>query len=155
MMFAALRVCLQVLGVSALAIAASILILGAEKTAGMVEWGFATLFRWSGPSSGAWPPTMDSELRFYAALWGAYGVVVLAAARDLSARLGYVPWLAAVFFAGGLGRLASYLGVGPPHPFFTLLMIIELLLPLALFGLWRGARRGATRPPVGGSTAAR
>jgi hypothetical protein len=101
----------------------------------MAEKLFGALFQWSAPLSGPWPPTMDSELRFYAALWGAYGFVLLAVASDLTSRAHLVPWLAAVVFAGGLGRVVSYLSLGPPHPFFMLLMAIELLLPPVILGL--------------------
>ncbi len=140
-MLAPLRILLALLGAAAIAIAASILFLGAEATAWTAERTFSALTGWPGPLSSHWPPTMDSELRFYAALWGAYGVLLLMTARDMR-RLGHlVPWLAAVFFVGGLGRLLSRLSEGPPHPFFTLLMGIELALPPILVLLWLGARR--------------
>ena len=61
-------------------------------------------------------------------------------ARDLVARLSLVPWLAGVFFVGGVGRALSYAAVGAPHPFFLLLMALELTTPLLLAGLWLGAR---------------
>lgn len=83
---------------------------------------------------------MDSELRFYAALWGAYGIVVLRTARNLTKRLHETPWLAAVFFLGGIGRGLSVISVGEPHPFFTLLMAVELVLPVVMIALWLGAR---------------
>jgi len=140
-MLTALRVCLLVLGLSAVAIALSIFLFGARFTAGSAEALFSTVSGWRGPPTGPWPPTMDSELRFYAALWGAYGVVVLRAARDLTNRLAEIPWLAGVFFAGGVGRVLSRLSVGAPHPFFTLLLGIEILLPLVLVALWYAASR--------------
>ena len=144
-MLTALRILLVTLGASAVLIAASILLLGAEATAAAAERVFAALSGWRGPPSGPWPPTMDSELRFYAALWGAYGVMLVAAARDLPARLAWVPWLALVFFVGGVGRALSHVAVGAPHPFFTLLMAIELGLPPVLGLLWLGARRKGAR----------
>ena len=49
---------------------------------------------------------------------------------------GRVPWLAAVFFVGGAGRAFSWLMIGAPHPFFLLLMTIELALPPLLVLLW-------------------
>ena len=79
---------------------------------------------------------MDSELRFYAALWGAYGVMLALAAWDYAGWAVRVPWLAAVFFVGGLGRAFSWLVVGVPHPFFLLLMTTELALPPLLALLW-------------------
>jgi hypothetical protein len=139
-MLRAIRICLFVLGASAIGIALSILLLGAETTASLAEWGFGAVSGWRGPPSEHWPPTMDSELRFYAALWGAYGIVVLRAALNLADRLSEVPWLAGVFFAGGVGRVLSRLSTGAPHPFFTLLMTIELVLPVVLIGLWLGAQ---------------
>jgi Domain of unknown function (DUF4345) len=143
-MLNALRICLVVLGVSAGAIALSILTLGAEATATMGEHGFSMISHWRGPPSEHWPPSMDSELRFYSALWGAYGIVVLRTAWSLPQRLRETPWLAAIFFVGGLGRVLSRLNIGAPHPFFTLLMVIELTLPVLMTLLWLGAR--APRP---------
>jgi len=136
----ALAILLAVLGVSAIAIAGSILILGAGATAASGEAVFAALTGYGGPPSPAWPPSMDSELRFYAALWGAYGIVLVMTARRLDLHLARVPWLAAVFFAGGVGRLVSQVEVGAPHPFFTLLMAIELATPPILILLWLGCR---------------
>jgi hypothetical protein len=79
---------------------------------------------------------MDSELRFYAPLFGAYGMLMLWTAQDLFVRNYLIPWLAAVFFLGGLGRVLSYAAVGAPHPLFVVLMAIELLMPPVLVGLW-------------------
>ena len=90
---------------------------------------------------------MDNELRFYAALWGAYGVVLLLAARDYTGWAVRVPWLAAVFFVGGAGRAFSWLMIGAPHPFF-LLLTIELALPPLLVLLWW--RAGGPSPEHGG-----
>ena len=90
---------------------------------------------------------MDNELRFYAALWGTYCVVLLLAARDYIGWAVRVPWLAVVFFVWGAGRAFSWLVVGAPHPFFLLLMTIELALPPLLVLLWwragTTARRGS------------
>jgi hypothetical protein len=142
-MLPALRICLAALGASAVAIALSILLLGAWATASMAESVFDAVSGWRGPPSGPWPATMDSELRFYAALWGAYGALLLRAAWSGPRALSQTPWLAAVFFAGGVGRLLSRLSVGAPHPFFTLLMLIELSLPALMVLLWLGARTSA------------
>jgi hypothetical protein len=138
-----LRLALAALGVSAVLIAASILLLGAQATAGMAEGAFSAMTGLGGHVPEPWPPTMDSELRFYAALWGAYGIVLLWVASNLGRRIDLVPWLAAVFFAGGLGRGLSLAFVGRPHPFFLFLMAIELGLPPLLLVLWLAARRPA------------
>ena len=142
----ALRLILGLLGAAAIAIAASIMLLGAEATASMAEHGFQSITGYDGPASGHWPPSMDSELRFYAALWGAYGIVLITTAVDLTRHMNRVPWLAIVFFAGGAGRVVSHVQLGAPHPFFVLLMASELLLPVLILVLWLGVRRRAHHP---------
>jgi hypothetical protein len=139
-MIAALRVLYALLGVTAIAICLSIVILGPSATAASSEALFDTLTGTPHSRTGAWPATMDSELRFYAPFWGVYGLILLHIARHLPARLGWVPPTAGLFFAGGVGRVLSYVAVGQPHPFFVLLMIIELVLPVIFFALWRAAR---------------
>ena len=139
-MIAALRVLYALLGVTAIAICLSIVILGPSATAASFEALFDTLTDTPHFRAGAWPATMDSELRFYAPFWGVYGLILLYIARGLPAKLGWVPPTAGLFFAGGMGRVLSYVAVGPPHPFFVLLMIIELLLPIIFLALWRAAK---------------
>jgi len=139
-MILTLRLLHAALGAVAIGICLSIIFLGATVTANFFETLFDALIGQNYPLTGIWPPTMDSELRFYAALWGAYDLVMIAVARDLRARSSYVPPLAAVFFVGGIGRLWSYIQVGPPHPFFTVLMVTELALPVVVIALWLGVR---------------
>lgn len=136
----ALRSFLAVLGVTAVLIALSILVLGAEATGTFGERMFDNLTGRGGPGSPPWPPTMDNELRFYAALWLAFGVLTLRAATQLEARIRDVPWLAGVFFLGGVGRFISWMAVGAPHPFFLFLMYAELGLPPILIFLWLRVR---------------
>jgi hypothetical protein len=92
-----------------------------------------------GPSSipGSIPvnATMDSEDRFYAALFVGFGLTLVWCAMDLAARRGAFFWLLIVFFASGLSRLVSIAQVGFPHPLFTFLTGVELALPVALW-LW-------------------
>jgi hypothetical protein len=136
-----LRLLLILLGISAVLIACSILFLGASVTAALGERVFDLAAARRPEISAPWPPTMDNELRFYAVLWGAYGVLLLVTARDLGARLEWVPWLALVFFVGGLGRVVSWVSVGTPHPFFLFLMCVELALPPVLIILWLALKR--------------
>jgi len=65
MMRTLLWVLLAGLGVSAVFIGLSILTLGAGATTAAGERVFDAL---TGPASPPWPPIMDNELRFYAAL---------------------------------------------------------------------------------------
>src|SRR5450755_5056751 len=107
-----LRFLLFVLGVAAVVIAVPNMFVGPTFTAGVAERMFDALTGWQGPNSPAWPPTMDNELRFYSALWGAYGLVLLMTAHDLDTHFRLVPWVASVFFVGGVGRAISWIEVG-------------------------------------------
>jgi hypothetical protein len=83
-----LRSLLAILGASAVLIALSILLQGAAATAGLGERIFDLVSGWRGPDSPPWPASMDNELRFYAALWGAYGLLVLRCARNIDKQAG-------------------------------------------------------------------
>jgi Domain of unknown function (DUF4345) len=141
---ATLRFLLAVLGVTALLIALSNLLLGPSFTAGAAERAFDAFTGWQGPSSAPWQPTMDNELRFYSALWGGYGIAMLATARHLDAYLRFVPWLAVVFFVGGVGRAISWAQVGAPHPLFLNPMATELIAPPIFLLLYVRARMATT-----------
>ena len=135
-----LQILLIALGAAAIAIGSSIFLIGPTVTGATNEALFNAL---SGGTTTSQPftPTADSELRFYAPFWVLYGAVLIWVAQGLAARLKWVPGLAALFFAGGVGRLISLLAVGPPHPAFTMLMVIELVLPGVVLGLWALLRR--------------
>ncbi len=139
-MLSTLRILLCVLGASAIGIALSDILLGPTATVAFFEGLFGNLTGAHAAPTGPWPATMDSEMRFYAVFWGAYGVALIQVARDFAKRGHLTPWLAGLFLAGGAGRVISYAVAGPPHPFFTALMAIELATPALLFILWRGVR---------------
>lgn len=139
-MLSVLRVLLMLLGIAAVAIALSIVFAGPAATAHASSLAYAAAMGAKPPAAVPWPPTMDSELRFYAPFWGTYGIILLLVARALPRRLALVPWLAVLFFAGGVGRAISYAAVGAPDPVFTLLMGIELVLPAVFLALWGAAR---------------
>jgi hypothetical protein len=73
---------------------------------------------------------MDSEDRFYATLFAAYGVALLWCTRDIERKSKYVYFLAATFFVGGLARVVSMLAVGLPNTFFITMTVLELLIPV-------------------------
>ena len=107
-----------------------------------------------GPSSipGAVPvnATMDSEDRFYATIFGAYGAALLWCVRGTERKAAHVKLLALVFFVGGVARLVSMVAVGVPHPFFVAMTGVELGMPL-LLGWMAGrvaAPEGASRGPA-------
>lgn len=81
--------------------------------------------------------SMDSEIRFYATMFGFYGAALLWCVKDVGKKSGYVRLLAFALFAGGVARTISIVAVGLPHPFFIFLLAIELIVPVAIFLLLR------------------
>ena len=135
-----LAILLIVLGLSAILIGLSIYLTGASNTGEITTQLYDHLTRTSHRAALLDGPTVDSELRFYAAIWMAYGVMLIATARKLNLHLNRVPLLSAVFLAGGVGRGLAYVFTGPPHPAFVILMVTELVLPVIFIGLWAAAR---------------
>jgi uncharacterized protein DUF4345 len=82
------------------------------------------------PGSVSVNATMDSEDRFYATLFAAYGVALLWCIKDIERKSIVVYFLAATFFVGGLARLVSVAAVGLPNTFFIAMTVLELLIPL-------------------------
>jgi hypothetical protein len=83
-------------------------------------------------------PTMDSEDRFYATLFAAYGVAMLWCIKDIEQKSKVVYFLAFTFLVGGLARLVSIAAVGLPNTFFITMTVLELLIPfLIMFLQWR------------------
>jgi Domain of unknown function (DUF4345) len=87
------------------------------------------------PGSIAVNATMDSEDRFYATLFVAFGGALIWCSRNLHARGGPLFWLLTTFFASGMARLVSAAQVGPPGVLFQFLTGVELILPVVLW-LW-------------------
>ena len=73
--------------------------------------------------------TMDSEDRFYATLFAAYGVAILWCVKDIERKSTVVYFLMATFFVGGLARLVSIASVGAPNSFFVAMTVLELAIP--------------------------
>jgi hypothetical protein len=73
--------------------------------------------------------TMDSEDRFYATLFGAFGIALVWCAKDVVRKSSVVYFLMGTFFAGGLARLVSVASAGPPNAFFVAMTGLELLIP--------------------------
>jgi hypothetical protein len=81
--------------------------------------------------------TMDSEDRFYATLFGAYGLALLWCVKDVERKSTVVYFLALTFLAGGIARLISIAAVGLPNTFFIAMTALELLIPFGmLYAQW-------------------
>ncbi|MCH0543301.1 DUF4345 domain-containing protein [Streptomyces sp. MUM 203J] len=87
------------------------------------------------PGSPGATPTLDSNYRFFAGIWCALGVVLLAAARHAGRHVSGVRVVCGAVFLGGLARTVSYLAAGAPHPLFVAGIGVELLVPPLLL-LW-------------------
>jgi hypothetical protein len=82
--------------------------------------------------------TMDSEDRFYATIFLAYGASVLWCSKNVEQKTEPIRLLALIFFMGGLARIISAVFVGPPHQFFIAMTALELVFPLLL--VWLASR---------------
>jgi len=80
---------------------------------------------------------LESELRFYAGIYVAYGAALLRAARRTETDAGEVERLAAALFAGGTARAVGWARAGRPHPGQLALLAIELAGPPALVAAQR------------------
>tara|TARA_R110000868_G_scaffold39980_4_gene138626 strand:+ start:407 stop:835 length:429 start_codon:yes stop_codon:yes gene_type:complete len=132
------------LGLSALAIGGMIYLAGPDVTGN----AFASILRIAAPDTpqlnGLKGADVDSELRFYAVLWCAFGAMALWGVRNLPERMHILRLMLLVFWIGGVGRMVSYFAVGAPHPLFIVLMWIEIALPPLLIALsFRKAASGS------------
>jgi len=109
-----LQVFLGLFGITAIVIASLHIVLGPAAIPGSIPVN----------------ATMDSEDRFYATLFAAYGVAILWCIKDIERKSIVVYFLALTFFAGGLARIASMAAVGLPNNFFIAMTVLELLIPL-------------------------
>lgn len=117
---------------------------------GVIAILIASLHIFIGPSAvpGSIPgnATMDSEDRFYATLFAAYGVALIWCIKDIEHKSREVYFLTATFFVGGLARLVSIAAVGLPNDFFIAMTVLELLIPIYMAYAQSRIARSATNP---------
>jgi hypothetical protein len=98
--------------------------------------------------------TLDSQDRFFAAVFGGSGVALLWCAKNVEARGLVVRFVSLTIFAGGIARLVSMAVMGPPHAFFIVLTAVELLVPPAVIFAQRRVARAANARAVSPPSAA-
>jgi hypothetical protein len=74
-------------------------------------------------------PVVESELRFYAAFYVAYGLVALRVAPRADRDTPGVRALAGALFLAGLSRIPGWRATGRPHRAQLALLVIELAGP--------------------------
>ena len=79
--------------------------------------------------------SLDSQNRFYGAVFALYGVVLYLCARDLRRYESFFKAAVWVLFLGGLARLVSWSTHGAPAPLVVMLAASELLIPPLLL-IW-------------------
>ncbi|MFB7668587.1 DUF4345 domain-containing protein [Kitasatospora sp. NPDC056138] len=128
----ALRLLMQVMGWTSVAIGLFHLLLGNAAI----------------PGAGSAGATVDSWGRFMGAAFAGYGLAWLWVARQRPIPATAVRWLAGVFLLGGLGRLISLAVDGWPQWFQVVLAAIELGLPPVFLWLAPADERAAAPEPA-------
>jgi Domain of unknown function (DUF4345) len=83
---------------------------------------------------------VESELRFYAAFYVAYGLAALRIAPRADRDPDAVRALAGALFLAGLARGGGWVAAGPPHPLQRALLVLELAGPPAIVA-WQARLR--------------
>lgn len=95
------------------------------------------------PGGGSTPAGVESELRFYAAAWTGFGLLLGLTALRIEERGTEFRVLCGVLFLGGIGRALAIADTGWPPMGLVVLMGVELVLPLLLLGWHARVLRGA------------
>lgn len=80
---------------------------------------------------------LDSQERFYGAMFAGYGLAWLDLARQPAPSPRAVRFLSVVMAMGGAARVISMLERGRPQPFYVGLTAIEFVAPAALVAMTR------------------
>ncbi|WP_078292422.1 DUF4345 domain-containing protein [Mycobacterium sp. D16R24] len=77
----------------------------------------------------------DSQERFFAGLFAVYSAAWIWVARQSPIPGIAIRFLAAGLLVGGLGRVASLIDSGVPHPFWIVMLAVEILIPALFFAI--------------------
>lgn len=97
-----------------------------------------------------WPPgvafdaVLDSQDRFYGAVFFIFACVLWLCANDLRRYAPVLKAALAVFFLGAVARFISFAAVGPPSAFIYFLWAVEVITPPVL---WLWMQRCLARTP--------
>jgi hypothetical protein len=97
-------------------------------------------------ATGSFSPSVDSELRFFAAWYVGAGVLLLRAARRPEAETVLLRGVCAVLVLAASARVLSMATVGRPHDTYIALTVVEYIIAVVVFA-WQHAvtRRASTR----------
>lgn len=87
------------------------------------------------PDVGEFNANIDSQHRFYTAMFSFFGAALWWASYNLPTRLPIVKITAVMFLIGGSARLLSIVIAGLPHWFFVFLMAVEFTAPIVIL-IW-------------------
>jgi uncharacterized protein DUF4345 len=87
-------------------------------------------------------PVIESELRFYAGFYVAYGLAMLRVAPQADRDHAAVRALAGALFLAGLARGGGWRAVGRPHALQRALLAIELAAPPSIVA-WQARLAGS------------
>jgi len=87
------------------------------------------------PGDVATSPSTESELRYFAAFWIAYGAAALLVAPRAERETAIVRGLALAMFVGSIARAVAWIDVGRPHDLFVGLMVAEVVVPALIVTL--------------------
>jgi hypothetical protein len=80
---------------------------------------------------------LNSQIKYWGAVWCGFGVALWWSTNDLQARPGILFILLGTVFLGGIGRTLSALIYGAGPPMLTAFILIELIGPVAVFTWYR------------------
>ena len=98
-----------------------------------VVWGAALV-----QGAGSYSPSVDNELRFFAAWYATAGVLVLRTVPRIEAHRDTLRVVCIAVFVAACGRVVSLVTVGVPDTLYVVLMVVEFALPAVLLP-WHAA----------------
>ena len=92
----------------------------------------------------------ESELRFFATFWAAYGAFALWLVPRVEKSATAIRGLSIALLAAALARVIAWISAGPPHDWFIFLLTLEVAVSLLLLA---GQRRlGGADPNLSGDS---